>query len=254
CNNDFGQCNAPALPPGVTYVGIAAGEWHTAALRSDGAAVAWGDNRQGQGNVATLPPGVTYVGIAASENHTVALRSDGVVVAWGRNDYGQCNAPVLPRGWNFVGVTAGSYFTAARISVSASYSTFASGCPGSLGIAGLTPSGSLQIGNTLTVVVDHLAQDLAIVMTGLSTTSSAFGPLPLDLGVFGMPGCTGWVSPDAIAVVLGSGNAATFALTVPNEAGLVGITVFQQALVPDFGASNAAGVVVSDAARATVGV
>jgi len=28
-SNQFGQCNVPALPPGLTYVEVAAGGWHT---------------------------------------------------------------------------------------------------------------------------------------------------------------------------------------------------------------------------------
>ena len=64
-DNDYGQCNVPALPAGLTYVEVAAGVAHTVARRSDGSVVAWGDNRYGQCNVPALPAGLTYVEVAA---------------------------------------------------------------------------------------------------------------------------------------------------------------------------------------------
>ena len=65
--NDYGQCNVPALPAGLTYVEVAAGSGHTVARRSDGSVVAWGDNGCGQCNVPALPAGLTYVEIAAGD-------------------------------------------------------------------------------------------------------------------------------------------------------------------------------------------
>ena len=63
--NQYGQCNVPALPAGLTYVEVAAGCVHTVARRSDGSVVAWGSNPYGQCNVPALPAGLTYVEIAA---------------------------------------------------------------------------------------------------------------------------------------------------------------------------------------------
>ena len=42
--NNYGQCNVPALPPGLTYVEVAAGGGHTVARRGSGSVGAWGDN------------------------------------------------------------------------------------------------------------------------------------------------------------------------------------------------------------------
>ena len=84
---------------GNTWVGIAAGGYHTVALKSDGSLWAWGYNFPGQlGDGTTINRnmpvqvsrgGNTWVGIAAGGYHTVALKSDGTPWAWGLNNYGQ---------------------------------------------------------------------------------------------------------------------------------------------------------------------
>jgi Regulator of chromosome condensation (RCC1) repeat len=111
--------SVPILPPGVTYVDVAAGGsdayFHTLARRSDGSLVAWGANYSGQCNVPALPPGLSYVEVAAGQDHSVARRSDGSVVSWGGCG-NQCNAPQLPFGVTYVGVAAGYGQTLARCS------------------------------------------------------------------------------------------------------------------------------------------
>lgn len=97
------------------------------------------------------------------------------------------------------------------------------------------------------------SQSFALLLSGFSNTASAFGALPLGLGGFGMPGCSGRVSPEVVQALGGASNVATFALAVPNQPSLIGVTIYQQALVPDPAVANAAGMVVSDAVRAVVG-
>jgi len=65
-----------------------AGDWHTVGLRSNGTVVAVGDNRWGQCDVGGWR-GITQV--AAGDLHTVGLKSDGTVVAVGDNRWGQCD-------------------------------------------------------------------------------------------------------------------------------------------------------------------
>ena len=94
---EYDQTN---VPPGLTnIVGLAAGDWHSLALRADGTVVAWGSDTFGQ---SSLPAGLSdVVAIAAGGVHSLALRRDGTVVAWGAVDdpryvpvdYGQTDVP-----------------------------------------------------------------------------------------------------------------------------------------------------------------
>ncbi|OGQ04081.1 MAG: hypothetical protein A3F82_07035 [Deltaproteobacteria bacterium RIFCSPLOWO2_12_FULL_44_12] len=83
---------------------IAAGSYHTLALKSDGTLWGWGrnafgavgDNSTTQRNTPVQVVGVGGSGnltdvtaIAASDYNSMALKSDGTVWGWGRNNYGQ---------------------------------------------------------------------------------------------------------------------------------------------------------------------
>ena len=80
------------MPAGLTnVVAIAAGAFHSLALRYDGTVMAWGDNSAGQTNV---PPGLNnVVAVAAGGFNSLALKSDGSVVAWGYDSSGQASVP-----------------------------------------------------------------------------------------------------------------------------------------------------------------
>ncbi len=62
-------------------VAIAAGAFHTLALRADGTVAAWGESSDGQTNIP--PTATNVVSIAAGNWHGLALRGDGTVVDWG---------------------------------------------------------------------------------------------------------------------------------------------------------------------------
>jgi hypothetical protein len=75
---------------------IAAGYYHTLALKADGSLWAWGWNASGQlgdGTTGTRLRPVAVMNkvaaVAAGGYHSLALKTDGSLRAWGRNDFGQ---------------------------------------------------------------------------------------------------------------------------------------------------------------------
>jgi hypothetical protein len=99
-DNSFGQSDISPAVSGT--IAVAAGAWHSLALRADGGVVAWGNGFNGQCDV---PPELTNaLAIAAGGYHSLAIRADGSVLAWGSNDYEQTN---VPAGLNKVMAVAG---------------------------------------------------------------------------------------------------------------------------------------------------
>lgn len=96
-SNGYGQAAPPIGLSGV--VDIAAGGYHSLAVRSDGTVVAWGADSYGQASVPAGLGDVTQV--AAGSFHSLALKADGTVVAWGYSAYGQASVPA-----DLSGVTA----------------------------------------------------------------------------------------------------------------------------------------------------
>jgi alpha-tubulin suppressor-like RCC1 family protein len=84
---------------------IAAGSYHTVALKNDGSVIAIGRNDNNQCDVAQWK---NVVSISAGSSHTVALLKDGTVVATGSNTAGQCNV----EDWtDIIAVSAGNSHT-----------------------------------------------------------------------------------------------------------------------------------------------
>ena len=86
---------------------IAAGLYHSLALKSDGTIVGWGANYSGQ---ASPPSGSDFLAIAAGGEHSLALSSDGTIVGWGYNSHGQARPP---SGSDFVAIAVGRYHSLA---------------------------------------------------------------------------------------------------------------------------------------------
>jgi alpha-tubulin suppressor-like RCC1 family protein len=128
-----GISNVPVrvrVPAGTTVTGVAAGDRHSLALTSQGAVLAWGNNRSGQlghgttGGISNapvpvrLPKGTKVRGVFAGCDHTLALATAGKVLAWGANDAGQLgngtfgssDTPVrvrFPQGTKVTAISAG---------------------------------------------------------------------------------------------------------------------------------------------------
>jgi hypothetical protein len=99
-DNSAGQADALELSD---VVQVAAGNYHSLALRSDGSAVGWGDNAYGQ---AASPGGLSnLISVAAGDGFSMALTMSRSVRAWGDNSFNQTNVP--PSATNVVAIAAG---------------------------------------------------------------------------------------------------------------------------------------------------
>ncbi|RKG89192.1 hypothetical protein D7W82_07985 [Corallococcus sp. CA049B] len=101
CNGSIDE--AASGPPGSAcfaagFQRVAAGRYHTVALKSDGSVWAWGSNSVGQLGDGTTTDRTTPVqvqgltgvtAIHAGKHHSVAFKQDGTVWAWGSNQSGQ---------------------------------------------------------------------------------------------------------------------------------------------------------------------
>ena len=136
---------------------------------------------------------------------------------------------------------------------SAGYGFFGSGCPTSAAaISGQVLQSPPVIGGVLSVDVTNLPANIGIMIAGLSNSVSAFGPLPLDVTLIGIPGCFARVSLDGTAVVAGAGGVANWLLPIPAQANLAGFQLYTQCLVLD-PPVNAFGAVLGDAYAGLLG-
>ena len=107
------RLNASFSDPGVTLTtpvsAVAAGDYYSLALKTDGTVVGWGNNLYGQTNGAASV--TNAVAVAAGWDHSLALKTDGSVVAWGYNGNGQTSVPEAAT--NVVAIAAGLYHSLA---------------------------------------------------------------------------------------------------------------------------------------------
>ncbi len=93
----------------TNVIAVAAGMWHSLALRADGVVLAWGDDSDGQCDVPlTLEPALA---VAGGGYHSLAIQADGTVAAWGAGDYGQTNVPAGLA--EVIGISAGTWHSLA---------------------------------------------------------------------------------------------------------------------------------------------
>ena len=101
-NDGFETSSATPTQAAISDVAvIAAGDYHSLAIKGDGTAWAWGDNLTGQlgdgtsgdGNRSPVPLQVTgladVIAIAGGRYHSLAVTGDGTGWAWGHNSEGQ---------------------------------------------------------------------------------------------------------------------------------------------------------------------
>lgn len=132
------------------------------------------------------------------------------------------------------------------------YAFYGAGCAGTRGIPSLVVPTTPVIGNTFTLGVAHgRAQSVAGLWFGVSDTTYAGLPLPYSFGALA-PNCALLASPEVVLTLptdADGGAAAT--LNIPNDASLLGSTLFNQALV--FDAVNPLQMVFSQGGRLTFG-
>jgi hypothetical protein len=138
--------------------------------------------------------------------------------------------------------------------VTGSYSTFGAACAGNVGYPTLASVGVPTIGQSFSITLAAARPNsLAVLFLGASASSWRGIPLPLDLAVYGAPGCRLYVSDEwMISRASGGSGAATLSLAVPNVPALVGGTIFNQWVVVD-PVMNSAGLVLSNAGVGGIG-
>lgn len=157
------------------------------------------------------------------------------------------SALATPRTWNGV-----LHYSTCMNGGDAGYGFFAAGCAGTLPVTTQHHQSRPVLGQTLTVNLDNLPLGVAVMVIGLSNTTSGFGPLPFDLGLLGAPGCMAHVSLDATVFLAGTGNSATWNLGIPNNPALQCRQFYTQPLVVD-PTVNALGLVAGDASAGVIG-
>jgi PKD repeat protein len=154
---------------------------------------------------------------------------------------------LAPRQWNGT-----FHYTKVSLNQQGGYGVFGLGCAGALGVPGNVVRRHPHLGGTMQVDLTNLPLDVVMYWWGFSNTTSAFGPLPVDLTALGAPGCAARVSLDAAIVLSGANHTASFQLALPNVPAILGTRFYSQGLSLDPGA-NALGLVASDAAGFVVG-
>jgi hypothetical protein len=127
-------------------------------------------------------------------------------------------------------------------------SAFGSGCAGTNGVPSLSPADAPRLGQPWSLTVANLNPAYNFAAIAFSTTQ-----LPgVDLGaLYGMTGCTGYVTPDVLLTApIGAAGSTTW--TWPTVSGPIGAQLYCQALCLDPGV-NSFGATVSNALASTLG-
>ncbi len=137
-----------------SLVSLAAGYYHSCALKSDGTAYCWGDNTYGElGDGSTtghatptaVTGGLTFSSLTAGLAHTCGLTSGGAAYCWGDNTYGELGDGSTTQRTSPVAVAGGLTF--ASLTAAVNY-TCGVTSGGSAYCWGVNTSGQLGFGST----------------------------------------------------------------------------------------------------------
>ena len=143
---------------GTDWAQVSAGNYHTAAIKTDGTLWTWGYNGYGQVGDGTttdrLSPGTTLGGgtnwkqVSAGKEHSIAaIKTDGTLWTWGYNGYGQLgDDTTIDR--SSPGTTAGGGTTWSQAAASPNYIA-AVKTDGTLWAWGMNDNGQLGITDTI---------------------------------------------------------------------------------------------------------
>lgn len=246
----FPPAIAPSLPVGVGYYRAAATIWFGVGIRTDGQAEWWGSTANVDPNwhsLPALPQGVSYIDVAGGGDYTSLLRSDGQIVVCGLTPYNEEKVPSLDPGTSYLSVSSHTQASVAMVGPSSTYTTFATGCAGSMGPARLVPHDQPRIGRPFNLMLFDLPVDVAALTMGWQAIT------PVTLSALGMPGCALYVDPAAVGLLVGQQHHASWSMTIPYHPALIGVHFYNQALVLDPNSGNQLGAVMSDAAEGVVG-
>lgn len=179
---------------GIPFTGaiaVAAGSYHTLAVKNDGTVWAWGRNNYGQlgngtngANTDTTTPVQVGAGtdnladitaVAAGQYHSLALKSDGTVWAWGYNSLGQLgdNTTTLRNTATQVRESSSSFLTGTtRIAAGYSHS-LACKADGTAWAWGSNASGQIGIGTTTSSykVAKQMKTSSSVMLTSVCSVS-----------------------------------------------------------------------------------
>lgn len=136
------------------------------------------------------------------------------------------------------------------------YAPFGSGCAGTAGVPALGATIGPRVGQTFVPSLTNLipSYPIAIVATGFSRSVWLSASLPFDMTSSGMPGCSLFVAPDLVNVIAAQNGAGQMLLTIPADPWFLGVTFYQQGFSFEAPGFNAFGGVLSNAARARIGL
>lgn len=122
------------------------------------------------------------------------------------------------------------------------FTRFGTGCAGAGGVPLLVAAtgSSPTIGTTFDMALGNLTSTggFGYLLLGLSNSQFSGLALPIDAGILGWTGCTGYVSPDAGFGFSFATSPATVSLPLPNNPALAQATIFTQAILFDGSSPN----------------